>query len=195
MIQMFIHKVAVDPQGRALVFLSDTENRRMLPIWIGLFEARAIVSQMRESAFPRPMTHDLLKSVIEAAGYKVVRVRVTRLEEKTFYAALDLTNDSGSVEIDARPSDAIALALRAEAPIYVAEEVLEEAEIPTEKADEEEMATFKRLMESVSVDELPLGEEGAIDFGFGGEKDKDTGQEPQQTDTETGEEPQEGQEE
>jgi bifunctional DNase/RNase len=177
MVQMFIHKVALDPQGRALVFLSDADNRRMLPIWIGLFEARAIVYQMRESKFPRPMTHDLLKSVIEAAGYKVEKVRVTKLEDKTFYATLDLKNDAGSLEVDARPSDAIALALRAEAPIYVAEEVLEEAEIPTEKADAEEMETFRRLMESVEVGDLPMDEEGTIDLDFGREADSGPGDE------------------
>jgi len=177
MVQMFIHKVALDPQGRALVFLSDADNRRMLPIWIGLFEAQAIVSQMRESKFPRPMTHDLLKAVIEAAGYRVDRVRVTKLEDKTFFALLDLRNDGGSVEVDARPSDAIALALRAEAPIYVAEEVLEEAEIPTERADAEEVETFRRLMESVPVEDLPtelqFGEEGNLGFDLG--RDKDSG--------------------
>jgi bifunctional DNase/RNase len=180
MVQMFIHRVALDPQGRALVFLSDAENRRMLPIWIGLFEARAIVYQMRESKFPRPMTHDLLKSVIEAAGYKVEKVRVTKLEDKTFYATLDLSNDAGTVEVDARPSDAIALALRAEAPIYVAEEVLEEAEIPTEKADEEEMETFRRLMESVAVEDLPMDDEGPIHLDFGPDANTGAGDESQE---------------
>ena len=175
MTQMFIHKVALDPQGRALVFLSDAENRRMLPIWIGHFEAQAIVSQMRETKSPRPMTHDLLKSAIEVA-----KVRVTKLEEKTFYAALDLTNDSGSVEVDARPSDAIALALRAEAPIYVADEVLDEAEIPTEKADAEEMETFRRLMESVSVDDLRSEDGGTLDLDFGPETDSGATDEPQE---------------
>lgn len=180
MTQMFIHKVALDPQGRALVFLSDAENRRMLPIWIGLFEAQAIVSQMRESKFPRPMTHDLLKSAIEAAGYRVAKVRVTKLEEKTFYAALDLTNDSGTVEVDARPSDAIALALRAEAPIYVADQVLDEAEIPTEKADAEEMETFRRLMESVSVEDLRSEDGGTLDLDFGPETDSGAADEAQE---------------
>lgn len=184
MVQMFVQKVALDPGGRALVFLGDADNRRLLPIWIGLYEAQAIVSQMRESKYPRPMTHDLLKSAIEATGYRVDRIRVTKLEDKTFFAILDLRNDAGSLEVDARPSDAIALALRAEAPIYVAEEVLEEAEIPTERADAEEEETFRRLMEGIPVEDLPgdlrFGDEGTLDFGLGRETDTGAGDEAQE---------------
>jgi bifunctional DNase/RNase len=189
MVQMFIHKVALTPRGdRAFVFLSDAKNRRVLPIVIGLFEAQAIVSQMQETKYPRPMTHDLLKSIIEAAGYRVAKIRVTKLHDQTFYAALDLTSDAGSIEVDARPSDAIALALRTEAPIYVAEDVLSEAEVRTEKADAEEMETFRRLMESVSVEDLPtglqFGQEGSLGFDLGRDSDTGAGDEAQEDEEE-----------
>jgi uncharacterized protein len=156
MVPMFVNKVAVDPQGHALVFLTDEENRRLLPIWIGLFEAQAIVAEMRETRFPRPMTHDLLRSVIEATGHTVHQIRITQLQDKTFYAVLDLEGDAGPLEIDARPSDAIALALRTSAPILVAEEVLAEAELPTDRVEEEEMETFRKLMSTLSpADQMP----------------------------------------
>jgi hypothetical protein len=178
MVRMFINKVAVDPQGRALVFLTDDENRRLLPIWIGLFEAQAIASEMRETRFPRPMTHDLLKSLIEATGYSLRQVRITQLQEKTFYAILDLQAETGDIEIDARPSDALALALRTSAPIYVAEEVLRDAEIPTEKAEEEEMETFRKLMSTLPDDQLPPdafglaeSDSGSSDAGLSPESD------------------------
>jgi len=176
MVQMFITKVALDAHGtRAFLFLSDADNQRALPIVIGLFEAQAIVSQMREAKFPRPMTHDLLKNVIEAAGYSLVRVRITQLEDQTFFAALDLDSPGGTLEIDARPSDAIALALRAGAPILVAEEVLTEAEIPTEKAEEQEMETFRRLMSTMPDVEMDLGPES--DLGIGPEDETEESQE------------------
>jgi bifunctional DNase/RNase len=162
MIQMFIHKVALDPQGRALIFLTDEDNQRLLPIWIGFAEAQAIVSKMQDIKPPRPMTHDLLRSVIEDTGHTVTRVRVTRLEETTFFALIDLDGPTGPLEIDARPSDAIALALRVGAPIYVAEEVLEQAQRPSDKAEEEEMETFRRLMNTVS-DDVAFGPDSGSD--------------------------------
>lgn len=149
---MFIHKVGLDAQGRALIFLTDEDNRRVLPIWIGPAEAQAIVSKMQDIKYPRPMTHDLLRSVIEETGHVVTRVRITRLEDTTFYADIDLDGPMGTLEIDARPSDAIALALRVGAPIYVAEEVLERANRPPEEDEAEEMETFRRLMSTVSDD-------------------------------------------
>jgi len=159
MIQMFIHKVGIDPQGRALIFLTDEDNQRVLPIWIGPAEAQAIVSKMQDIKPPRPMTHDLLRSVIEETGHTVLRVRITRLEDTTFYALLDLDGPMGALEIDARPSDAIALALRVGAPIYVDEEVIERANRPSEQTEEtaEEMETFRRLMSTMSDDAGAFG--------------------------------------
>jgi len=167
MIRMFIHKVALDPQGRALVFLTDEDNERVLPIWIGIAEAQAIVSKMQDLKYPRPMTHDLLRSVIEETGHTVTHVRVTHLEESTFFAIIDLDGPMGALEIDARPSDAIALALRVGAPIYVAEEVLEQAQRPSDKAEEEEMETFRRLMSTMSTDVETFGPSAGSDSHAG----------------------------
>jgi len=152
MVQMFIHKVGLDPQGRALVILTDEDNHQVLPIWIGPAEAQAIVSKMQDIKYPRPMTHDLLRSVIEETGHAVTRVQITRLEDTTFFALINLDGPMGELEIDARPSDAIALALRVGAPIYVAEEVIEQAQRPSEQAEAEEMETFRRLMSTMSED-------------------------------------------
>jgi len=157
MVQMFIHKVGLDPQGRALVILADEDNHQVLPIWIGPAEAQAIVSKMQDIKYPRPMTHDLLRSVIEETGHAVIRVQITRLEDTTFFALINLDGPMGELEIDARPSDAIALALRVGAPIYVAEEVIEQAQRPLEQAEAEEMETFRRLMSTMSEDAERLG--------------------------------------
>ena len=169
MVQMFITKVALDAHGtRAVLFLSDADNERNVPIVIGLFEAQAIVSQMKADKHPRPMTHDLLHGIIEQAGYTLARVRITRLDRGTFYALLDLEDAEGEVmEVDARPSDGIALALRASAPIMVAEEVIREAEIPTEKTESEEYETFKRLMSTMSdeVESTDLESGSDLDIG------------------------------
>jgi hypothetical protein len=171
MVQMFIHKIGLDPQGRALIFLTDEGNQRVLPIWIGPAEAQAIVSKMQDIKFPRPMTHDLLRSVIEETGHAVMRVRITRLEDTTFYALIDLDGPVGPLEIDARPSDAIALALRVGAPIYVAEEVIEQANRPSQSAgqNEEEMETFIRLMSTMADDAEASGPDSGSDRGAGGE--------------------------
>ncbi|MGQ9730264.1 MAG: bifunctional nuclease family protein [Candidatus Zipacnadales bacterium] len=152
MVQMFVSRVALDPQGRALIFLTDENNQQTLPIWIGIAEAQAIVMKMQDQKYPRPLTHDLLKSVIEETGYVVDQVRVTKLDNGTFHARIDLSGPKGMLEIDARPSDAIALALRCDVGIYVAQEVLDEAALPSERAEEEELETFRRLMSTMTDD-------------------------------------------
>jgi len=121
-----------DTTEEQFIYLREKEgDRRVFPIVIGRFEARAIERGVRSQAAPRPMTHDLLATVVEAAGGRLVRVEITELKEGTFFAVLHLEREGGNVEVDARPSDAIALAVRARAPIFVAEEVLREAaEVP-----------------------------------------------------------------
>lgn len=131
MVRMQVYRVGLDTQRRVpFVLLADADIELLLPIFIGPFEAHAIASVIEKVEFPRPLTHDLLRAVIEEVGYQVERVVVTALRDQTFYASLFLGGQGRSVEIDARPSDAIALALRAQAPIYVEEEVLEAAAIP-----------------------------------------------------------------
>lgn len=124
---------------------------RLLPIWIGHAEATAILLALQGVDTPRPMTHDLLKNVLDSTDFSVDRVEITRLEEGTFFAALVLRGEERSIAVDARPSDSIAMAVRTGAPIYVAESVLDEAAVPEEsQLDEEaEVEEFREFLDHV----------------------------------------------
>ncbi len=154
-VEMFVYRLLIDLQGRALVVLADDEAERLLHIWIGGFEAHAIARVLKDEPFERPLTHDLLSSVIAETGYAVERVTITRLEDNTYFSEVSLVDSTTATEIDARPSDAIALALRAGAPIYVNEQVLEEAaESATQmREDAEEIERFKDLMSDIDIPE------------------------------------------
>ena len=129
---------------------AEGEIRRALPIWIGHAEATAILLAIQGIEPPRPMTHDLLKTAIEAAGFMVSRVEITRLEAGTFYAALVMRGEDREIAIDARPSDSIALALRFGCPVYIAEEIFEEAAVAvTEVDEEEEVERFRDFLDHV----------------------------------------------
>jgi len=126
--EMLVAGVTVDPVTKSpIVVLKDRENRCALPIWIGLLEANAIVLALEGVELPRPMTHDLMKSVLETTGTLLRRVEITDIRDNTYYASLHLEGSSGAYTMDSRPSDAIALALRFGAPVLVAEAVLEKA--------------------------------------------------------------------
>jgi bifunctional DNase/RNase len=153
MIEMKVRGIAVDPNLKTpAVILTDEEEKRYLPIWIGVAEATAIFIQLNEQTLPRPMTHDLLKSVIEALGAKVSKVLINDIEESTFFARifLEIPDSGGKIEVDSRPSDAIALALRVDAPIFVAEKVVMKATIPDKEKYTSEMAEFKKFLDNVS---------------------------------------------
>ena len=123
-----IWKVLYDPETSASVVLLQNEKEdRVLPIWVGQSEALSIAMASEGIELPRPMTHDLLKTVIESLSGKLSWVRIHDLHDGTFFAALRITSPSGEKEIDARPSDGIALALRTDAPIFVSEKVFQEA--------------------------------------------------------------------
>lgn len=128
MIEVDIAMVRLDLEVKTpMVILREKsgKSRRLLPIWVGIFEALAIITEMEKHSVPRPMTHDLLKSVIDNVNAEVVSVLVSDLKDSTFYAEINLRLSDGSViKIDSRPSDAMALSLRAKAPIYVAEEIM-----------------------------------------------------------------------
>lgn len=117
----------MDPNsGTPIIILKDINSETMLPIWVGAYEANAIALEIEKIAPPRPMTHDLLRNLIVELGLKVERVVVTSLRENTFYAVIELTADDGELmRLDSRPSDAIALALRADCPIFVDLEVIQ----------------------------------------------------------------------
>ncbi|MFQ5894293.1 MAG: bifunctional nuclease family protein [Nitrospinota bacterium] len=128
MIEMKVKGLTLDPlTNMPIVILKDLEGKRALPIWVGIFEANAIALEMENVSTPRPMTHDLIKNIIVGMDAKVSRVVVSDLRDNTFYANIYLTFNRTEVEIDSRPSDAIALALRVGAPIFVAAKVIEEA--------------------------------------------------------------------
>lgn len=156
MVRMTVQRVGIDPNRQALVILADDEERRLLPILIGLFEAQSIAMAISGEDIGRPLTHDLLLSVIETLGWTLEKIEITKLADRTFYALVHLDRDGETHEIDARPSDAIALALRAEAPIFVADQVLAEAQMidDSEEAEDEELdERFRDLMDKVDLDE------------------------------------------
>jgi len=127
-IEMTIKGLMVDPiTNSPIVILRDKEGQKVLPIWVGIFEANAIALQIENISTPRPMTHDLLRNVIQDLKASVQKVVVCDLQENRFYALIYLALDGDTVAIDARPSDAIALALRTRAPIFVEDTVLDNA--------------------------------------------------------------------
>lgn len=155
MVQMTVQRVGIDPNRQALVILADEEERRLLPIMIGLFEAQSIAMAISGEDIGRPLTHDLLLAIIDETGWELNRIEVTRLEDRTFFALLQVTRDGERLEIDSRPSDAIALALRADVPIFVAEDVLKVAQIVNETVEqsEQDLEKFKDLLGRIELDE------------------------------------------
>lgn len=157
MIQVRIAGLSLDSTtGQPVLLLipadqgSDASTLRTLPIWIGQAEAVAILIALQGMEAPRPMTHDLLKNVIEALGFVVSRVEVTRLDEGTFYASIVVKDQDREIEIDARPSDSVALAVRAGCPIFVAEDVFSEAAVEITEIDEEtEVEKFREFLDHV----------------------------------------------
>lgn len=147
-VEMKVRGLALDPlSNMPIIILRDEEDKRSLPIWVGIFEANAIALELEKISTPRPMTHDLIKNILEAVEARVVKVAVTDLRENTFFAVLHLQLAGAEYTVDSRPSDAIALALRVGAPIYVDEEVVRKAkslevtpapEAETLKADDPE---------------------------------------------------------
>lgn len=158
MIQMFVNKVGLDLHKRAFVVLADAQQERFLPILIGPFEARAI-AMAGQTPHKRPLTHDLLLSVVDNLGYRLERIEITKLEDAIFYALLHLEGEHGNREIDARPSDAIALAMDAEVPIYVAEQVLDGAVVLSEEAEDKEKEEFRGLLDGLPLDDEEQGPE------------------------------------
>ena len=158
MIEVKIDSIRVSlMSNHRVVILKDLESERYLPIWIGPYEAEAITIQLQEVEVARPLTHDLLKTTITEMGGKIIHVIVNELRSDTFYAHIVVERNGKRMEIDSRPSDAIALAVRANVPIYVEESVMEHAAItPEEDAEssEETPSAFKDLIEGLDLDKL-----------------------------------------
>jgi uncharacterized protein len=152
MIEVTVHSLGVDQENdQPVIVLKSGGDNRMLPIWIGGPEATAILLHVQEVELPRPLTHDLLHNMIRALGFMVERIEITDLQESTFFANIVLFDGTNTVEIDARPSDSIALAVRAGCPIFVAEDVMARAgreAVPEDEVDEkEEEAEVERFRE------------------------------------------------
>jgi bifunctional DNase/RNase len=161
--EMDIYGVSFDLVGKQpIVLLKTKDGNRYLPIWIGQPEAAAILMKLQGASTPRPMTHDLVTEILSQLDAHVVRITVTELRENTFFAQVTVQMDGTEFDVDSRPSDAIALAIRAEAPIFAADDVIEESAIEFEGDDvnEEEMvAEFKRFLDDVSPEQFALGDE------------------------------------
>lgn len=152
---MDVKALIVDPIANVpVVILRDAEEKNFLPIWVGVFEANAIALQMEGVTTPRPMTHDLLRNVIRQIEGDVVRVVINNLEENTFYAQIHLRVANRDLTIDSRPSDAIALALRAEAPLFVEEAVLEKSRAAGDSAEATSAERLRKWLEDADPESL-----------------------------------------
>jgi bifunctional DNase/RNase len=156
--EMVIYGVSFDMVGKQpIVLLKTADGNKFLPIWIGHPEAAAILMKLQGASTPRPMTHDLFTDMLDKLEARVVRIAVTELRENTFYAVVTVSVDGSEIEIDSRPSDAIALAVRADAPIFADDSVIEESAIEFEHEDvneEEVVEEFKKFLDEVKPEDF-----------------------------------------
>jgi bifunctional DNase/RNase len=160
-IKMVIHGIAMDPLSNSpVMLLKEVDGDRILPIWIGVLEATSIAAKLENIQFPRPLTHDLMKNIFDFLGVKIPKIEIVDLRENTYYAIITLNIEGKTYDIDARPSDAVALALRTGAEIFVNEEVLQKSQLYTETPStekegelvvttEEEKEKLKEILENL----------------------------------------------
>ncbi len=159
-VEMKVSGLTIDPlTNTPIVILKDLEGKRAVPIWIGLFEASAIATELEKISFSRPMTHDLLKEMVKILEGKVTKIEIIDLKNNTFFALIHLMKDGNVVTVDSRPSDAIALALRVNAPIYIAEKVIEKSRSVDfakkgEELDKLKKEELKDFMENLSDEDF-----------------------------------------
>jgi len=155
MIEMQLVGVRVElPTNQPIVLLREREGERFLPIWIGPVEATAIAFALQGIVTQRPMTHDLMKNILEELAIRVERIVVTELREGTFYAEIEMSRDGSKYSVSSRPSDAIALAVRIGTPIFANEDVLSEASILIKDDEEQEVEKFREFLDSVSPEDF-----------------------------------------
>jgi bifunctional DNase/RNase len=161
MVQVRVTGVALDGAGQHVILLKPIDaipgEGRLLPIWIGAMEATSILIAIQGAEVPRPLAHDLMRSMLESLDARLERVEITRIEDGTFYADITLSSPGGTRTIDGRPSDAVALASRVGAPIWVADDVLDEAGVPDTLGDadtEENLDEFHRFIEDVRPEDF-----------------------------------------
>ncbi len=183
--EMTLYGVSFEPVGKQpIVLLKTADDDKFLPIWIGHAEAAAILMKLQGATPPRPMTHDLFTEVVSELQAEVVKVTVTELRENTFYARITIVQDGREVEIDSRPSDAIALAVRCDAQIFAAEDVIEESGIDFQAEEDQpglmaasrlsdlDPGEFRRFLENVTVEDFASSLE-ALGYESGAEEDEE----------------------
>jgi len=154
-IEMKIRGLMMDPvTNMPIVILKDVNGSGILPIWVGVYEANAIALEIEKVQTPRPMTHDLIKNVLLGLNTTVKKVVVTELREDTFYALIWLERNGSSITIDSRPSDALALALRTDAPIFVEDEVLKSSKIASAVSEKVGSEELRRWLENLGEEDL-----------------------------------------
>jgi bifunctional DNase/RNase len=154
-IEMKIRGLMMDPVTQLpIVILKDVGSETLLPIWVGVFEANAIALEIEKVATPRPMTHDLIRNVLNGLDAFVHRVVVTELRADTFYAVIWLERDGKIISVDSRPSDALALALRADCPIYVDEEVIRTSKSSNAESERLSNDELKKFLEGLNDEDL-----------------------------------------
>jgi uncharacterized protein len=158
--EMKVAGITVDPfTNTPIVLLKDSEEKDVLPIWIGLLEASSIATALENIETPRPMTHDLIKNILDSLSVKVLKIEVNDLKDNTYYALLHIDVNKKRMVIDARPSDAIAIALRTNAPIFVEESVIQRSakvDLTTQKEDKivSENTDWEDILENLSQDDF-----------------------------------------
>jgi hypothetical protein len=159
LLRMKVYGLTIDPMTNSpIIILKDLEGDKTLPIWIGLLEATAIASELENIKFSRPMTHDLLKSLLDILGVRVVRIEICDLRDNTYYALIYLVMQNKEFSLDARPSDALALALRSQAPIFVDEQVIQKSKAvdlgAKTEIDSEEGKKWAEILEGLDPDDF-----------------------------------------
>lgn len=164
MVEVTIDSIRVSLMSQhRIVILKDVDSDRFLPIWIGPYEAEAITVSLQQMEVSRPLTHDLLRNVLNTLGAEILRINITELKDDVFFARIIMQVDGRELEIDSRPSDALALSVRAHVPVYVSEEVMQEAaSVPEDELDSEELLEqsderleiFKDFVETLDLDDM-----------------------------------------
>jgi bifunctional DNase/RNase len=155
MIELSLVGVRVElPSNQPIVLLKESQGDRYLPIWIGAVEATAIAFALQGIQTPRPMTHDLLRDILSEADVEVERILISELVDQTFYAVIRMSTDGKAAEVSSRPSDAIALAVRTNAPIFANEDVLEQAGIELRDDEETEVEKFREFLDQVTPEDF-----------------------------------------
>ncbi|MDQ4142203.1 MAG: bifunctional nuclease family protein [Actinomycetota bacterium] len=160
MIELSLVGVRVElPSNQPIVLLKEAGGERYLPIWIGAVEATAIAFALQGIDTPRPMTHDLMRDILKETETEVERVVINDLVDQTFFATIRMSSDGKSSEVSSRPSDAIALAVRTNAPLFASEEVLEQAGIELRDEEETEVEKFREFLDQVSPEDFAAGQD------------------------------------